>query len=49
MSDRQYVARLEARKSADHSDVSNIAEALKQMGYQVESDPSNGNLEVYRA
>lgn len=47
--ERDYVARVEARKDGEYSDLNAICEAIEKRGYQTEANPSNGSVEVYRA
>lgn len=47
--ERDYVARLESRQDGGYSDLNALVEAIEQRGYQTESNPSNGSVEVCRA
>lgn len=48
MTEREYVVRVESRKDADYTDLNNICEAIEARGYQVESNPSSGSIEVFK-
>lgn len=47
--ERDYVARIETRKDGEYSDMNALVEAIESRGYQTDSNPSNGSVEVYRA
>lgn len=47
--ERDYIARVETRKDGEYSDLNALVEAIEARGYQTESNPSNGSVEVYRA
>lgn len=47
--ERDYVARIETRKGGEYSDMNALVEAIEARGYQTDSNPSNGSVEVYRA
>ncbi len=49
MSNRKYIARIEARKDSNYADLENIVAAVEELGYQADVKTSSGAVEVYSA